>query len=137
MPRWRVVLVGCGYISPLHLAAWSGLENVDVIAVCDLNEKKARERADVFGIERVFTDYETAISETRPDVVDVATHPATHAAIVEAAAARGAHVLCQKPFAESLNEADRMIATCERVKEAVVADDDVCGRTRGKPVGTA
>ncbi|MAF67125.1 MAG: hypothetical protein CMJ84_15885 [Planctomycetes bacterium] len=125
MARWRVMLVGCGYIAPFHLAAWRGLNNVEVIAVCDLDEKKARERADTFGVERVLTDYETAIRELEPDVVDVATPPATHPEIIEAAAAGGAHVLCQKPFAESLREADRMITTCARAGVRLMVNENL------------
>ena len=73
----------------------------------------------------MFTDYEEAINELAPDVVDVATPPATHPEIVQAAAARGAHVLCQKPFAESLDEADRMIATCEKAGVRLMVNENL------------
>ena len=125
MDPWRAVLVGCGYIAPYHLAAWRELENVEVVAVCDLDENQARKRAAEFGVVQTFTDPTVAIATLEPSIVDIATPPATHPAIVEEAAAHGAHVLCQKPFAESLEQVDRMIAVCQQAGVRLMVNENL------------
>lgn len=112
--RLRGVLIGCGHISRSHLAGWAAAPDADVVAVCDLDRARAEARAAEAGIERVYTSPEAALAAERPDFVDIVTRPSTHAALVQLATGAGAHVLCQKPLAATLSEAEAMAATCRQ-----------------------
>src|SRR4029078_4154055 len=81
-----------------------------LVAVCDPDTARARKRADEFGIPHTYSDAETLLSSQEVDALDVASPRETHAAWVEAAAARGIATLCQKPLTPTLAEADALIA---------------------------
>lgn len=112
MKAYRGALIGCGYISYQQLAAWQKVDGAEIVAVCDLDEKKARALADEFDIEAVYRDYQKMLDEVEVDFVDIATRPATHLELVAQAAERGLHVLCQKPIADDLETAQRMVEVC-------------------------
>ena len=109
---FRGALLGCGHISPFHLRAWDRIEGVEIVALANRTVSKAEARAREFGIplEHVYSDYRELLKNEELDFVDIATAPHIHRQQVEAAAARGFHVLCQKPFAPTLDDARAMMA---------------------------
>jgi predicted dehydrogenase len=107
----RVGLIGCGFFARNHMHAWAGLPGAKVVAVCDLDPAKARAFAAEFGAEP-FHDAAEMLSRTRPDVADVATTVASHRALVELAAQHAGAVICQKPFAATLEDGRGMVAAC-------------------------
>jgi predicted dehydrogenase len=107
------ITVGCGFFGGLHLEGWRRVDKVEIVAVVDLDEERAREAADRFRLE-AYTDLVQAIEETSPDFVDVATRPDIHLEIVETAAAQGCHVLCQKPIAPTWDGSVQLVNTCMR-----------------------
>ena len=110
----RTSLIGCGKIATIHALALNTLEQSDFVACCDLDEARARAIAKKYDVPHVYTDARELLRSGHVDAVLVATpHPA-HAAAVLAAAEAGVHVLCEKPIASDLAEADRMIATADR-----------------------
>jgi 2-alkyl-3-oxoalkanoate reductase len=115
--RLRVALVGCGRISVYHVAALGALSDIEIVAVCDLDPKAAREAATRHGIRGCYTDAETMLRETRPDVVHLLTPPGSHLALARLAVKYGAHMYIEKPFAAS--EADAR-AILELAREAGV-----------------
>jgi predicted dehydrogenase len=108
----RGITVGCGFFGNIHLEGWLRVE-MDIVAVVDLDEGQATESASRFSLA-AYTDLGHAIEETSPDFVDVATRPDSHLRIVETAAARGCHVLCQKPIAPTWEESVRLVESCKR-----------------------
>jgi predicted dehydrogenase len=107
------LLVGCGYFAGIHLDAWKRLmDRAQIVAVCDIDREKAEQRALAFGIPHVYTDVSEAMRRTRPHFVDIVTRPDTHAEICRAAIGHGSAVLCQKPLAPTLEEAEQMVAAC-------------------------
>ncbi len=114
MDRLRGVLIGCGHISRSHLPGWAASPDAEIVAVCDLDRARAEARAAEFGIERVYTDPAAALAAERPDFVDIATRPETHRELIALAAGAGTHVLCQKPLAPTLAEAEEMAAICRQ-----------------------
>ena len=110
----RVALAGAGMISWYHLVAWRSLgARARVVAVCDPDPQKATRRAEEFGIPAVYRDAEAMLGGTEVDALDVASPRETHAGWVEAAAARGLDVLCQKPLAPTLAEAEQLVRRVE------------------------
>lgn len=108
----RGALVGCGFFAQNHLHGWAEVEGVDLVAVCDLDEARARAAAEAFGAE-AFTDAGAMLAAAAPDFVDVATTAPTHRTLVETALGAGAAAICQKPFAETMADAEAMVAAAE------------------------
>lgn len=108
----RGVLIGCGFFARNHMAAWRDLAGVEIVAVCDTDAAKARAYARDFGVARWGTDAAALLAEVRPDFVDIATTVGSHRALVELAAGHARLVICQKPFAETLEDATAMVAAC-------------------------
>jgi len=107
----RGLLIGAGYISRWQLQAFRRIGDARIEAVCDLDEAKARARAEEFGISRWYTDAARAIAEVKPGFVDIATRPDSHLRLVALAAENGCHVLLQKPMAPDLGDAHRIVQT--------------------------
>lgn len=97
-------------ISWYHLVAWRNAgPRARVVAVCDPDPRRARQRAEEFGIPQVYEDPTSMFAAEGIDALDVASPRETHAAWVEAAAARGIDVLCQKPLTPTLADAEALV----------------------------
>lgn len=107
----RIGLVGAGMVSRHHLLAWGAQSHrARVVAIADPSAAAAAVRAGEFGVPRRYPDAVAMLDAERLDAVDIASPRETHAAIVEAAVARGVPVLCQKPLAPTLAEAEALVA---------------------------
>ncbi len=116
--RVRVGVIGCGKIANVHAAALHQLEEAEFVACCDQDEARAREYAARNSVPNIYTDVDAMLRSGTVDAVHVCTpHPAHERAVVAAAEA-GVHVLCEKPVAISLAEADRMIDAADRAQVA-------------------
>jgi predicted dehydrogenase len=106
----KVALAGAGMISWYHLVAWRNVAPAaKVVAVYDPNAERARSRAAEFGIDAVCSDGMAMLDEAGVGALDVAAPRQEHAAWVEAAAARGIDVLCQKPLTPTLAEGGALL----------------------------
>ncbi len=101
----RVALIGCGRISVFHIAALSALPQVEIVAVCDLDEEAARARASEIGVKNYYADAEAMMKEQSPNVVHILTPPRSHLGLARIAAKYGAHMYVEKPMASSEAEA--------------------------------
>ena len=108
----RGVLIGCGFFARNHMAAWAELPGVEIVAVCDRDPAKAETYARDFGIARWGVEAAKVLAEVRPDFVDIATTVGSHRTLVELAARHARLVICQKPFAETMEDARAMVAAC-------------------------
>ncbi|MEX2531795.1 MAG: Gfo/Idh/MocA family oxidoreductase [Gemmatimonadota bacterium] len=107
----RVGLAGAGWVTGHHLDAWGGLAGrATVVAIADPVRTAAEARAARYGIPAVFESVEEMLQETRLDALDVATPRETHVAICRMAAEQGLAILCQKPLAPTLREAEALVA---------------------------
>jgi predicted dehydrogenase len=103
------------------LDALASVPGVEVVAVCDTDPKRAAESAAYAASDcQAHTDLVALIENGRPDVVHVVTPPASHAEIAIQAARAGCHVLVEKPFALSVDEADAMVAAARDNHVALV-----------------
>src|SRR5436190_9646607 len=106
----KVALAGAGMISGYHLIGWRNLgERVRVVAVCDPDAANAAKRAEEFSIPHVYGNGDAMFAAETIDALDVASPRQTHAAWVEAAAARGIDVLCQKPLTPTFAESEALV----------------------------
>lgn len=106
---YRAVLVGTGSVADTHIRAVEDTRGrVQLVAAVDIDAERVRVFCSRHEIAAAYTDYAQALRETRPDLVIVASPPASHAALSIAAMEAGAWVLCEKPFCASLAELDRI-----------------------------
>lgn len=107
-------VIGAGGISRFaHLPNLARNPRVKLVGVADIDGEKARQAADDFGIAKSYDDYHQLLADPEVEAVSVTTWPAAHAEPVIAAARAGKHVLCEKPIAPTLEEADAMVAAAE------------------------
>ncbi len=111
-PPIRVALVGCGRISQSHFEAMSRLEGLELAAVCDIVEERARAAGERWGV-RSFTSYEQMLAEVPCEAVAIATPSGLHPSHGILAARAGKHVICEKPMAISLASADALVKACD------------------------
>jgi predicted dehydrogenase len=98
-----------------HGAAYAAMPEIELIGFADVAVEKARALAARYAAPGAYADYRELIEQQKPEIVSVCTRPGSHAEIVEFAAARGVRALyCEKPLCASMEEADRMVAACER-----------------------
>lgn len=111
-PTFRVAFVGCGRISANHFEALSRIDGLDLVAVCDTVESRARAVGEQWGVPW-FTSYEQMLSQVPCDVVSIATPSGMHPQHGIAAARAGKHVVSEKPMAISLSAADELVKACD------------------------
>jgi predicted dehydrogenase len=112
-PVLRAAVVGCGAIAYEHLPCIEGSAQARLVAVCDRSAALAEAAAERFGAEARFVDVAAMLEAASPDVVHVLTPPDTHDAIVRAALAAGAHVICEKPMTATERESAALLDAAE------------------------
>jgi predicted dehydrogenase len=93
---------------------WKALDNVEVVAVADEDDKGRAAAAARLGVKNAYADYRQMLDKEQPQIVSVADRWLDqHRDMVVACARAGAHVFLEKPFAPTLADADEMIRACE------------------------
>jgi len=115
--KLRTLLVGCGGISPSWLRPAVEMADLEIVGLIDLNDDVAKARRDEFELTLAFAgaDFEAALRDLKPDVVFDCTIPEAHARTTITALRHGCHVLGEKPMAESMANARKMV---EAAREA-------------------
>jgi predicted dehydrogenase len=128
----RVGMVGYAFMGAAHSQAWRTVNRVfdlpvraRMVAICGRNESSVADAAARLGWEEYATDWRELVRRDDIDVIDVCTPGDSHAEIAIAALAAGKHVLCEKPLANSVGEARRMVAAADRARAAGVRT--MCG----------
>ncbi len=122
-PTLGVGMIGYAFMGRAHSQAWRNARSYfDVpveprlVAVAGRNASAARDTADRFGWADVETDWRRLLERDDIDVIDICTPGDTHAEIALAALEAGKHVLCEKPLANSVEEAEAMAAAAEQAR---------------------
>jgi predicted dehydrogenase len=110
----RLGIAGAGVIvREYHLPVMVTNPRLEVAAICDVIEAAARRSAEQFHIPNTFRDYSALLAQSELDAVFVAVPNNLHAPVAVAAFAAGKHVLCEKPMASTVKEAQGMLAAAE------------------------
>ncbi len=117
----RVLCVGAGHMGRSHALAYHRLPQFEI---CGIVTRSAASRgklnAELGGGYAEYGDYYEALAATKPDAVSISTYPDTHAPYAEAAFAAGAHVFIEKPLAETVAEAERIVAAARATGKKLV-----------------
>ncbi|WNN46889.1 Gfo/Idh/MocA family oxidoreductase [Siccibacter colletis] len=105
----RVAIIGAGQVADkVHAAYYRTRDDLQMVAVCDSSEAQAQQFAGRYGIPLACTDVQAMLATARPDVVSVCSPNRFHYEHVMQALAAGCHVMCEKPPAMTVEEADTM-----------------------------
>ncbi|MEL7160968.1 MAG: Gfo/Idh/MocA family oxidoreductase, partial [Bacteroidota bacterium] len=113
----RIACIGAGYFARFQVEAWTRLPDAELVAICDADLEKAQALAAEYGVKATYPDVASLCREADFAVADVITPPETHLALVEALTAAGKHIICQKPLAPTLAEAESIHRTCVRAQK--------------------
>jgi predicted dehydrogenase len=105
-----VCIIGCGMMGTIHAESWSRLPHAQIRAVVDIRPERAQKLASTCGLDSWYTDYTDALDLPGIDAVSVCIPTNLHAGATLAAIDRGKHVLCEKPMALHLGDAQKMLA---------------------------
>lgn len=120
MAEPRVAIIGAGFITRIgHLPGYRAA-NANVVAICDLLPERAQPLADQYGVPTVYSDWRAMLAAEQPDVVSVCLPNVLHREPTLAALAQGAHVVCEKPLATSVAEAEEMFAAARRAGRVLI-----------------
>lgn len=104
----KAAIVGTGFIGPAHLEALRRLPNVEVVALCEVTQELADEKAKLLGIPRAFT-FDQLLKQADIDVVHICTPNFLHFAQAKAVLESEKHVICEKPLAVKIEEAEELV----------------------------
>jgi len=104
----RIALVGAGMMGRNHARVWSELPGAEFVAVADVFAETAQSVASRYQVN-AYTDYVRMFDEQRPDAISIAAPTVEHLAVAREAAARGIHMLIEKPIADTLEAAQQII----------------------------
>ena len=111
-----IAVVGCGQVARAHVTAIEQLRDARLVACCDVDEERANQLAEATGTPKRFVDLKDVLADDEVDAVVLCLPHHLHCRTTLAAAKARRHVLCEKPMAVSLSEADRMIRAAQRVR---------------------
>ncbi len=116
MSKLRVGIIGAGNIAQSeHLPVYKTLaDQVEVVAIADINLARAKEAAEKFGVKNAYASAEELLAASDIDYVDICVWNGSHAPVAIAAARAGKAILCEKPMADSLEHALEMQREVEK-----------------------
>lgn len=115
MEKLRIAIIGTGGISNSHTHGYKTIpEKCEIVAVCDLDEKKAKNYAESYGVPAYYTDFNEMFAKEKIDAVSVCTWNSSHKPATIAALNAGCHVLCEKPMAMNTAEAEEMLECAKK-----------------------
>ncbi len=120
----KVALIGCGFFAINQLHGWQDATGAEVVAVCDRDPERLRLVQQQFGVTRTYTDARAMFAEGGFDTVDIATTVQSHRPLVELAARHGVHVICQKPFAQTMQDARAMVSAVEATGKMLMVHEN-------------
>jgi myo-inositol 2-dehydrogenase/D-chiro-inositol 1-dehydrogenase len=121
-----VGLIGSGFVSDLHARAFALVPQAVVRAVVSPTEERVRRFADEHSIARWDTDYRRLLEDDSIDLVCVGAPNYVHRDIVVEAASAGKHVICEKPLARTLAEAEEMVRACREAGVLLMYAEELC-----------
>lgn len=110
----KVGIIGLGAIGDRLMNLFKQQKNYEVTAFCDTLQDRLNEMGEKHGVSQLYTNYEDLLANKEIDMVYVAVPPKFHELIVLKAIASEKHILCEKPLANSVEEADQMLTAVRK-----------------------
>ena len=107
----KVGLVGVGGISGAHIPAWEAMEDVELVALCDVREEQMESYPD----KRRYLDFDEMLAKEQLDILDICLPTYLHADFAIKAMEQGIHVICEKPISLKKEDVERVYSTAQRM----------------------
>ncbi|WP_138991041.1 Gfo/Idh/MocA family protein [Larkinella sp. C7] len=116
----RVLVVGCGNMGSSHAQAYHRLEGFEICGIVSTGKSKEILNEKLGGGFALFSDFEEALEQTKPDAVCISTYPDTHEAFAVKSFEAGCHVFIEKPVADSVAGAERVVEAAVKAGKKLV-----------------
>jgi predicted dehydrogenase len=120
--KLRIAFIGAGGIAGAHMSYLTKMNDVEIVALADINEAGMAKHAKTFNVptDALFTDYKEMLRKIQPDAVSVCTSNGMHAQATIAAHKAGAHVIVEKPLAMNAKEGQAMLDAARKAGKKLV-----------------
>ncbi|GAB2652747.1 Gfo/Idh/MocA family oxidoreductase [Flavihumibacter cheonanensis] len=116
----RVLVVGCGNMGASHALAYQLLDGFEIAGIVSRGDSKKRLNEKLGGEYALFDSFTEALAETKPDAVCISTYPDTHEEYAILAMEAGAHVFLEKPVADTVAGAERVVTKAKELNKKLV-----------------
>lgn len=116
----RVLVVGCGNMGTAHAKAYHHLDGFEICGIVSRGKSNEVLNEKLGGGHALFNDFDLALEKTQPDAVCISTYPDTHEAFAVKAFERGCHVFIEKPLADSVAGAERVVKAANKAGKKLV-----------------
>jgi predicted dehydrogenase len=118
--KTRVLVVGCGNMGASHATAYHNMEGFQICGIVSTGKSKEVLNTKLGGGYDLYSNYEEALGKTKPDAVCISTYPDTHESFAVKAFEAGCHVFIEKPVADSVTGAERVVAAAVKANKKLV-----------------
>ncbi|HTF17543.1 MAG TPA: Gfo/Idh/MocA family oxidoreductase [Chryseolinea sp.] len=118
--KLSVLVVGCGNMGASHATAYHLMEGVEICGLVSTGKSKEVLNSKLGGKYPLFDSYESALKQTKPDAVCISTYPDTHEAYAIMAFEQACHVFIEKPLADTVAGAERVVAAARKADRKLV-----------------
>lgn len=116
----RVLVVGCGNMGASHATAYHTLDGFEICGIVSTGKSKEVLNEKLGGGYTLYSDFDEALHATQPDAVCISTYPDTHESFAVKAFEAGCHVFVEKPIADSVAGAERVVAAAKKHNKKLV-----------------
>ncbi|MBL7857976.1 MAG: Gfo/Idh/MocA family oxidoreductase [Cyclobacteriaceae bacterium] len=120
MKTIKVLVVGCGNMGTSHAMAYHTMNGFRICGIVSTGKSKEALNTKLGGGYPLFSRYDEALEKTQPDAVCIATYPDTHEDFAIKAFEQGCHVFIEKPVADTVEGAERVVAAAIKAKKKLV-----------------
>jgi predicted dehydrogenase len=114
MEKINIGVAGLGFIGPAHIEALRRIPNLNVVAVSDFNLEIAQSKAEALGIEHAYGSFDELLQHEGIHCVHICTPNYLHYEMAKKALEAGKHVVCEKPLATTVAEAEELVAMAKQ-----------------------
>jgi predicted dehydrogenase len=126
METIRIGILGAGFISRVHTESFKKVPGVEIVAICDQDADRGKAMCEVYNIPRYYSDHKELLKDKDVSVVTIALPNYLHAQMAIAAAQAGKHVICEKPLALTIEDAEAMIEACKKAGVVLAYAEELC-----------
>lgn len=120
----KVGMVGGGYFGRFHINAWHRIESAELVGVADLSEARHSELATLYPDLALYPDIDALLATEPPDILDIAVPPAHQADLIRPLLGKIQTIICQKPFCQSLAEAEDLTQAAEQAGTTLIVHEN-------------
>ncbi len=120
MKKIKILVVGLGNMGLSHARAYASIKGFEIVGLCSRGIETREDIKQEFPGVSLFSDYAHALKTLKPAAVSINTWPDTHAAYAKMALKAGCHIFIEKPLADTVAEAEEIVAMAKMAKKKLV-----------------